>query len=485
MTFMHLLRKHFSVWFLAITSTIFVILRFPSLFEPYWYADEGIYQAVGMLINDGASLYSGAWDNKPPLFLVFYALFNSDQFVIRTVSLIVGLISVWLIYFISSKLFEKNKLAIAVSALSFTFLFGTRIIEGNIANTENIIILPILIAAYLLISIDKFKNSTQLKVYILAGFLLSLAFLSKIVAVFDFMAFSAFLLFENVGNLKTKISKKIIPLSIGFGIPVILTALYFLLTNNFKDFMDAFLLSNVGYVGVNNNFIIPQGLLIFKSLILLGFISFIFWKRNKISRNVLFIALWFGFGLFSAFFSQRPYTHYLIMLLPAFCLMMGAIISFKKERLYLLVLFIFGFLIIYNNFEFFTKLSAYYKNYIYYTADKKDLNSYRAFFDSRTPRDYALASYIKANTTPEEKVFIWGNNAMIYKLASKTPILRYTVAYHITGFPLGIKDMNDAINTSKPKLIIIMPEVPTFPLSLDGYNEKMNIQGAIIYEKAF
>lgn len=477
--------KNFSVWFLTLTSFLFVILRFPSLFEPYWYADEGIYQAVGMLINDGAQLYTGAWDNKPPLLLIFYALFNSDQFVIRTISLIFGLMSVWLIYFIASKLFEKNKIAIAASTLSFAFLFGTRIIEGNIANTENLIILPILLGAYLIISIDKFRKTMQFQIYILAGFFLSLAFLSKIVAVFDFMALSTFLIFENAENLKIKISKKLIPFFLGFGIPVFLVILYFFFTNNFKDFMDAFLLSNVGYVGVNNNFIIPQGLLIFKGLALIGFIGFIFWKRNNISRNVLFVSLWFGFSLFSAFFSQRPYTHYLIMFLPAFCLMLGSIIANKKERIYLLILFLVGFVLIYNTFEFYTKLSDYYKNYIYYAVGKKDIDSYRSFFDKRTPRDYELASYIKENTKPDEKIFIWGNNAMVYKLAEKTPLLRYTVAYHITGFPEGIKNMNDAINQNQPKLIIIMPDISNFPLPLTMYNEKINIRGAKVYEKIF
>src|SRR5437868_3833482 len=139
------LQNNFTIWILALISIFYSLLRFPSLFEPYWYGDEGVYQAVGMLLNSGASLYSGAWDNKPPLFLAFYALFNSDQFVIRTISLFAGLFSVWLIFFISKKLFNENKLAIALTTFLFSFGLGSIIIEGNIANTENLIILPILL----------------------------------------------------------------------------------------------------------------------------------------------------------------------------------------------------------------------------------------------------------------------------------------------------------------------------------------------------
>ena len=65
------LEKSHSFWFLLIISSLFFLLRLPSLFEPYWYGDEGIYQAVAMLVNNGAHLYSGAWENKPPLLISY------------------------------------------------------------------------------------------------------------------------------------------------------------------------------------------------------------------------------------------------------------------------------------------------------------------------------------------------------------------------------------------------------------------------------
>ncbi len=478
------LRNNFTIWFLVIVSIFYSLLRFPSLFEPYWYGDEGVYQAVGMLLKSGESLYSGAWDNKPPLFLAFYSLFNSDQFILRTISLIFGLLSIWLIFFISKKLFKENNLATGLTTFLFAFGFGSMIIEGNIANTENFIIFPILAAAYLILIGDKIKKSLQFQTFLAAGFLLSIAFLSKIVAVFDFLAMFLFISIYSLNDIKPAIKNKLIPLSLGFGIPVLLAICYFFISNNFKDFLDAFLLSNVGYVGKENAFIVPQGFLIFKSIILGIYLLLLYKTREKINKNLMFILLWFGFGLFSAFFSQRPYTHYLIMFLPSFCLMAGAIIVNKKERYYLLGLLILSYILINNSFKLDTEFSAYYKNYISYTTGKKDLESYQAFFDRNTPRDYLLASYIKTHTKPSDKIFIWGNNPQLYKLSNKTPILRYTAAYHITGFPQGLKDMTMALEKFQPKLIIIMPNAnEPYPLPLNNYNEKMNIRGAIIYEK--
>ena len=166
------IEKSYTFWFLLIISGVFFILRLPSLFEPYWYGDEGIYQAVAMLLNSGADLYSGAWENKPPFLLIIYALLNSDQFLLRAASLIFGLVSIWLFYFISRKLFSNSKYASIVPTIIYAAVFGTRIIEGNIANAENFMILPILAAAALVISGETLKKSGQVIAYFSAGLLL-------------------------------------------------------------------------------------------------------------------------------------------------------------------------------------------------------------------------------------------------------------------------------------------------------------------------
>lgn len=483
MKLMSRLEKSASFWFLLIISVVFFILRWPSLFEPYWYGDEGIYQSVGMLIRSGEPLYSGAWDNKPPLLYVLYAIFNSDQFLIRTVSLIFGLASVWVFYLTAKKLFAKSEKSVVISTAFFAVLFGTRVIEGNIANAENFMLLPILLSAYLIVSTDFVKKILIHRFAFLAGIILSLAFLTKIVAIFDFLAFGSFLFVDPKKSFKEKFTQKLIPFVLGFSIPVALTFAYFSATNNFKDFFDAFLFSNVGYVGYGNKFIIPQGLLYLKAAALGSFIGFLFLKRNSINRNALFVLIWFAFSLFNTFFAQRPYAHYLLVLLPSFSLMIGAILSSKKEKFFILLFLLIGLLAVLNTFKLKAKFIPYYSNLIAFCSDKKDLTSYQSFFDGNTPRDYELARYIKSNTKKSDSIFIWGNNAQVYKLSNKIPIMRYTVAYHITNYTTGISEMENAINTKKPKLIILMPNVPSFPLPLNDYNEKINIRNATIYEK--
>lgn len=479
------LEKSTSFWLILIFSVVFFLLRLPSLFEPYWYGDEGVYQAVGILIRDGAPLFSGAWDNKPPLLLLLYALFNSDQLVIRTVSLIFGVMSVIVFYFLAKRLFEKNNLAIYISAGIFTFFLGSPVIEGNIANTENFMVLPILISAYIITSTDFIKRAFKNRIYFLSGFILSLAFLSKIVAIFDFFAFSLFLLIGVRNSFKENFSKKIIPFGLSFSIPVLITTFYFVITNNYKDYFDAFIFKNIGYVGYENELFFPQGLLIVKMVLLLSFLSFLFFLRNKIPRNIIFVLIWFAFSLFNSFFAHRPYLHYLLVLLPSFCLLIGVAISETKYRLFYLLILILSFILVYNHFGYYEKITSYYGNFAAFCGNKKDVSTYQRFFDKKTPLDYELASYIKTNSTASDKVFIWGNNAQVYKLSDKIPLIRYTVAYHITNFPTGVTEMENAIKTKKPKLIVIMPDMPEFPVSLKDYTAKINMKGAIIYEKIF
>ena len=99
------LEKSIGCWFLIAISVVFFILRFPSLFEPNWYGDEGIYQTLGIAMNAEKLLYRDAFDNKPPLLYFLYSLVSSDQFAIRFLSLIAGILAIAAFYFLAKKPF--------------------------------------------------------------------------------------------------------------------------------------------------------------------------------------------------------------------------------------------------------------------------------------------------------------------------------------------------------------------------------------------
>src|SRR3989304_8322626 len=94
------MRKHY----LLLASILFLtfILRFPSLFEPFWYGDEGIFAAVGRNLNLGGTLYQTAWDNKPPMIYLTYAaifkLFGVSMFWLKLTTAVFVLATAVVIY---------------------------------------------------------------------------------------------------------------------------------------------------------------------------------------------------------------------------------------------------------------------------------------------------------------------------------------------------------------------------------------------------
>jgi hypothetical protein len=476
-------------------------LRLPSLFEPYWYGDEGIYQVIGSGLHSGRQFYSEVWDNKPPLLFVIYYLANGDQFNARLISLVFGLFSLIAFYFLAKKLFKENYIRIITTAI-FAILFGLPIIEGNIANSENFMLLPILVAAnlfYPLIdehALQLTKNKKWLLV--IAGLFLSLTFLIKIVAIFDFAAFLVFIVF--VSNLHSKHIRfnnviKNIYLMLpniswfvcGFIIPVLISIIIFLILGVLPQYLYAVFGSNIDYVSKGNKLVIPQGLLILKIVFLALFLVLLFIKKNIFSRPSLFILIWLAFSLFNTFFSQRPYTHYLLVLLPSISLYAGILLTKQTVR-NKIISFIVIFLILYlvlPNFLYWSipRTFAYYGNYLSFVTQKIDFSTYQSFFDPQNSKDYAIAAYIRKHTHTRDIIFLWGNNVQIYSLSKTLPPGRYSAAYHIATNRQTIQETQIAIEKNKPKYIIIASDSQNIPLDMSGYSYVITVEEAQIYER--
>lgn len=483
-----LARKEKDFLFLILIIFSFFILRLPSLFEPYWYGDEGIYQTIGIAINQGRLLYSDIWDNKPPLLYLLYAFFNSDQFFVRFVSLLFGIASVITFFEVAKKLFgEKMHHIVLVTTSLFSLLFAIPLLEGNIANAENFMLFPTLLAAFFLLSFARTKKPLFLAG---SGFLLSVSFLFKTVAAFDMVAFSLFAFFVTFTEWKRLLPqiKSILFLPIAFSIPILLTALFFIFKGAFVYFYQASFTQMIGYVGYGNRFIIPQGLLIAKLLLLAFSCFFIFTERKKLNKETLFIIIWFAFSLFNAFFAGRPYTHYMLVLLPSFILFFGLLlsntqpVSIKKS---MMVIFIVVLFIIINYFNFFKKTVFYYQNFISFMTHAKSVSDYRAFFDSNTPKDYETAQFINMHVHANESIFVWGNNAQLYKLTNKLPSTRFTVAYHMTASKETLKETERSFYKASPKFIIIVLHDSPFPYGLTAYANRIIINEHVIYERIY
>ncbi len=496
------LERNKTFWYILGLSFIFFLLRLPSLIEPNWYGDEGIYQVLGIAINKGRLLYVQIWDNKPPLLYIVYSLFHGDQFQVRLFSLISGVLAIWSFFYLTLLLFKQLKASI-ISTLFFVLLFATPILEGNIANAENFM-LPLTTTAGLLVYSLSSKRqflilNSKFLILPAAGFLLGIAFLFKIVAVFDLAAFCIFIIIINAPDklpsnfsklksfLKNEI-KPIHPIFLGFIFPIIITFLYFLFNHAFSDFTTAVFFSNVGYVGYGNKLIIPQGLLILKLALLSTAVLIIFWRRKQLNKAFMFVLLWLVFSLFNTFFSGRPYTHYTLVTVPSLCLLVGLLSATNKKRdksIYLLTL-VCTIILLSSVFKpNLNKSLRYYENALSFLMNKKDVISYQSFFDQKTPRDYEIASFIKTHTSSADNVFLWGDTAQIYALSEKLPPGKYAVSYHIGQYKGGLEQTQTALNLAKPKYVITLPESRPFPFHLSMYSTKFVFKDVVFYERNY
>lgn len=479
-------RKDHSLIYLGFILILSTLLKLPSLFEPNHYGDEGIYQTLGQAIRGGAVLYRDIWDNKPPLLYLFYALFDGDQFGIRLFSLIFALSSVVIFYLLARNLFSKYPRIALFVTLLFALAFSLPFLEGNIANAENLMILPIVSAFYLVV---KHFPKISASLLLISGLLLGLAFLLKIVAVFDLTAIFLFLTVGLWPQIK-KIAGASFFLSLGFVLPILITILFLLFQGTFREFLSATLAQNVGYVAWGNKLIITQGWLILKLFLLFLFCLFLFLKRGKLSKTQLLIFLWFAFSLFNAFFAQRPWIHYLLVLAPAFCLLLGSFFQTKTYRVLTMVILLATFYLAGANFWLYDKTLAYYANFASFLTGQKTVSDYRSFWGSHVNRDYRIAQFLTLKTRPEDAVFLWSNEAQIYALAKRKPATRYTVAYHFNFSAKASQETIQSLGKSQPNYFIIpQPEVEDMGklrllLSLN-YHLFLEDKEFIVYEKNF
>ena len=487
--------KHWLIVVLLVTA----LLKIPSLFEPYWYGDEGIYLTLGMAVRHGLTLYRDIHDNKPPLLYLVAAVANT-QFWFKFILMVWHLFSTAAFFYLSSKLFPgKPKAALLATVL---FVVMTLLLEGNIANGEIFMILPVILgvlAAFLAGKIQPTIKKNYL--FFLSGAMFALGFLFKVPAVFDFIAIFVFVAVLSAKTLQEIIKKifniRTVILAIGFVLPIIISMVFYWSQGAIKPYVNSALLQNVGYLGSwstgNHSSLsaITKSGLSWRTLAV-AILTLGLWvakNRFRLPRESVLIMIWFIFALYGALLSERPYPHYLIQpAVPAALLIANLIFEKKKElRLGFLVLGLVG-VISYYKIKFWQyPVLSYYQNFSSWLIQRQTTQNYFSFFGKQVNRTYEVAKYLQLNTDKSDYIFVWGDEPYIYALADRLPPGRFTVAYHVVDFN-GYEETIEAIKSRKPKIIVVMEdEIRPFPqlfaILTGDYMRTEKIDGAIIYRR--
>jgi 4-amino-4-deoxy-L-arabinose transferase-like glycosyltransferase len=465
---------------------LFTLFRIPTLFEPTWYGDEGIYAANGVELNRGEILYKDVWDNKTPGIYHIYGfiikVFGPEQFWIRLVSLIFGILVFYLFYKIFRLLFVKT--SFLLPGLLFILFWGTPIIESNIANGENFFILFSTLGLYLVL---KFLYVHQKLWYLaLAGFSFGLGFLIKIHPMFDFVGLMLVLVItqisreritqikDNSGNVEAhhgvfdRISEIILVVfrsvfnknSIVFGVYFLLPIIFYLILGffqgNLKEFFSMFFAQKDNYILSFNNGAPEYWLkdiynLETRSIFLLAIIPlivFLFLKK-KISQTLFVLIIVFLFSFYAANFSGRWYSHYFLQIIIPIILLFWYFFDKYSEKKYVNVLkYLFSIIVIFA-FPFFTFLYFkppirplwispihYYANFLTYIAGQKSFRGYKNYFEYEESVDILIN---QSGFMKDKNVIFLGNSPWFYAKSGVRNANKYTVTYHLGQERVDIK----------------------------------------------
>lgn len=476
---------HTPTW-LTILLGIVLLLRIPSFFEPYSYGDEMIYLTLGNAIRQGITLYGGIYDNKPPLLYIMAAVAGS-LFWFKVILAFWSLATIILFWHLAKTLFpgkEKlHKIATAIFALATTI----PLFEGNIANAEIFMIGPI-IAAFLIL----FSKSETFKNIFWAGVLFSIATLFKVPAAFDVPAIVFFWLIKEGISAKgiNAVARKLLPLVLGFVVPIGLTLVWFAFKGSLKDYFQAAFLQNLGYLsswrgGSQGSSILKNLPLFIRCALVLVSAAILYWKRSKLSKQFIFVSLWLLFSLFAVTLSERPYPHYLIQSLAPTSLLFGILIAEKtlEQCLVILPLALFFLVPVFYKFWYYPTAS-YYEKFATFAIGKMDKETYLSSFGNNVSRNYKIADFLVKSMMPGETVFVWKDSPAIYALSRKLPPIKYVAGYHITDFS-SKAEVASMFEKNKPTFIVILPDAPIFteltPLIRSSYVQIATVEGAEVW----
>ncbi|HLB23014.1 MAG TPA: glycosyltransferase family 39 protein [Dehalococcoidia bacterium] len=454
----------------AVTCVLLVavafLMRVPSLAEPRWYRDEGIFAAVAYDIRHGQTLYSGAWDNKPPLIFYTYAgiqaVFGNGVVALHLVTSIVVLLTLMAVMAIALRLYGRWRALLA--GVLFAAMMCTPVIEGNLAMTETYMILPATLAVGCVLFAG--AGERRLTWYAAAGALLGVAALYKQVAVFDGAAIAVYVWLvepRHAGATKSRALSRLVMLAAAFAAPQIAFAAYFLVTGAFPAYWYAIAGSLPLYSSLGPE---ENALMRFAAYVPALLVTAWLARRRAEGGSIgpaQFPALWLSFAVAGATSSNLPFPHYLQQAAPALALTAASIPALaprdKLERVTLAAAAALALVLVAGQFgeaRDRRQLSplAYYENYVSYRAGERDYQQYERFFDGSGESVRDIAREIErdgAGTT----VYSWSELPWLYAAGGVSNPARYYTSFLGELVPDAKATIIRELEASPPAYIVV------------------------------
>lgn len=447
-----------------------------SLLYPRTSLDSPASTYVGATIVEGGVPYRDAWDLRAPGVYFAYALniflLGKSAVAMRLFDFLWQMATALVLYFIARRC-TAGTAALLAAALYPAAYYSMH--YSTWAQPDGYLNLPMALSFYF--AARALESGRPLHWAASAG-ALGLATLFKL----PYGLFGVALLVAATRGQPPgfpQIMRRLAALALGFAAPFTICGLYFYWNGALQDLLTAQFIFAPAYVArihaalslrdllesVLRPVLIPYGTLLVLGV---GALGVSFSRRKKLGAPAYLVVAWLAVASFT-FFLQGSYLHYhFLPLLPALALLAASRFDYsaadrgkniRSGQIFLLLLAVFA---------------------IGVTA--KFLSNARFAWNawhSTTPIDIwqEPGRAIRERTTPEDRIFVWGNVAALYIHADRRAASRFLVTGFLSVSAPGVDYRSVCIQELRrnpPKLFVLItqgPVTPGLPDSLRSYED--------------
>jgi hypothetical protein len=459
-----------------------MLIRVPSVFEPRWYFDDGVFTTVAWAMSKGLPLYARVYDLQPPGIYWLYQLMltyggGEHPFVMQLVATLLVVASAVLTFEISRRFMSLRPAALAGALTGFVLSIPT--LDGDLLNVE-IAGLPFFLLSFLL------AFTRRWLVIFASGVLLGLAIVMRPSFALD----SLVLLIPLLGTGRKALRVMVAGAGLAAALLMIVFGLWV------QGSLDAYITITVPAdhlyaVGANGGTFTP----LFVRLAVLAAIS-VAWLAMARSLRSRLIAIWLPASLAGASLTPLEFTHYVHEAIPALAFAIALVVDGFRWRWFVapaaalaLVVCAEAALILPAQQTALTQskppprpflhnigyqnLPSYYANWLAFASGAKSESQYEQWFTDASRQDAEVALLLRLAGSSSPSLQILGNRAWIYEESGLLPATRYVAGTCSSSCNVAPEaaDLHSSLSNGCADLVVAVGQLPDWQadLAAGGY----------------
>lgn len=476
-----------------------VVFGLPTLDEPFG-RDEGVYAAFADILHQGGLPYVNAWDHKPPgIYYVYeaaFAVLGRSMLAMRLFDIFFILVMMAAVYALGKRVFDATAGKAAAFLIAFVYFCDTH--YNHRPESDSVGMLPAALAALCVVRAVGPRRAAWVAA---AGFFGGICIIFKVTAGITVVAFGVFLLIEDLcaRQRALRIAGEAAAYLLGIGAAIGPLVLYawkagFLaaMIQVVIEFNSQYYVEAAGAAGgvIGMLKYILQTTSWWPYLILPATVGAVAGLLHRRREEWAVVVL--GAACLAAVLVQGKYwAYHWLAMFPAWAVLAGATyvqaarriswrgLSPAQDGRNLLLALAMVTLAMYalatwgqnaaDSIAFHMgKMSAarFYGGEITPGAYQERFGRYQ-FGDFSYWADLQVAAYLQQHTGPEDRVFIWGFEPLIYFLADRTPASRFLMSHPLNAhFALREVWRRELVETleRRPPLYFIVVKNDVFEL---------------------